>query len=371
MSGRKDDPDLAPDAALAKTIEDPEAHRLEQLAYYGGEDDDIDSYDPTGEDDGSVIDPNAAPAESSDDDDTQSGDEDTQSEDDDDAEDTADDADDSDDSDDDDSSDDGDEDAAEEDEDDDGDVEEDEEPADKAPKGIPKHRFDEVNERRKAAEEENARLKAQLEAGKPPEDQDEPYDIRANEKEYMDLLLDGDTEGALAKREEIDAAKEAKWRAEAKTETKSELSDDAATTELLALSKEAEQMFDVFNPDHADYNQEMLNKVMIFMNGYEASGEVSRADAFVMGLADVVEMYDLMPPEEGEDKGDPEPKPTGKKKVDKKKAKLKERAHQPAGLEGQGSADVGAAVPDIDNMTDEEIDALPEKTLARMRGDFV
>jgi len=369
MSGRKDDPDLAPDAALAKEIEDPEALRKEQLAYYGGDDDDIDDFDPTGLDDGSDL--NAAPAASSDDDDTQSGDEDTQSEDDDDAEDTADDADDSDDSDDDDSSDDGDEDSADEDEDDDGDSEEDEEEEAPAPKGIPKHRFDEVNERRKAAEEENARLRAQIEAGKPPAEDEKPYDFDAAEKEYVELTLDGDVDGALAKRKEIRAAEHAEWKAEAKQETKTDISQDAETQELLAMSKEAEQMFDVFNPDSEHYNQQMLDKVLTFMGGYEAANpNMSRGDAFVAGLADVVEMYDLMP-EEGEGEGDPEPKPTGKKKVDKKKAKLREKAHQPAGLEGQGSADVGAAVPDIENMTDEEIDALPDKTLARMRGDFV
>lgn len=372
MSKKPVDDGLAADAALA--VEHTPEREAEQLSWYGGDKDDIDDFDPAGLDDGS--DPDfIAP-----DDDDDGGDDKDDKDEKDDVEDEADDNEDDSDSPDaaDKDGDEGDADAEDEDTEDadeadpDDDSEDEDDPDPKpAPKGIPKHRFDEVNERRKAAEEENTRLKAQIEAGKDPEEEDEPYDIRANEKEYMDLLLDGDTDGALAKREEIDAAKEAKWRSDAKTETKTELSSDAADQELIALSREAESMFDVFNPEHEDFNQGMLNKVLTFMKGYEAEGNITRGDAFVAGLADAVELYDLMPEEEGEGEDDPKPKPTGKKKVDKKKAALKKKTHQPVGGDGAASADVGAAVPNIDDMTDEEFDALPEKTQARLRGDFI
>jgi len=366
MSKKQVGDHLAADAALA--VEHTPEREAEQRAYFGGDIDEIDDFDATGLDDGS--DPNFTAPPASDDADTEDKDDDSEDSEND-SDDAADDADaDSDDS-------DGDADDSEDDAEDaddaDADVDsegEDEAASKPAPKGIPKHRFDEVNERRKAAEDENARLKAQIEAGKPPAEQEVPYDVRAGEKEYMDLLLDGDTEAALAKREEIDAAKEAKWRADTKGETKTELSQSEEQAELLALSSEAQTMFDVFNPDHEDYNQPMLNKVLTFMRGYEASGEMSRSDAFVAGLADVVEMYDLMP-EEAAPADDGKPKPTGKKKVDPKKAKLKEQAHQPVAGQGAASADNGAVAPDIETMTDEEIDALPEKTLARLRGDFV
>jgi len=356
------DDGLAADAALA--VEHTPEREAEQRAWFGGDVDDIDDFDATGLDDGSDPDFVAPDPKDEDKDDAEDADADAE-------DDSADDGEDSEDDDADDS--DGDEDSSEEADDadadaDSDDADEDDEPAPVA-KGIPKHRFDEVNERRKSAEEENARLKAQIEAGKPPEDEAEPYDVRANEKEYMDLLLDGDTESALAKREEIDAAKYASWKAETQVATKTDISQDAEQQELLHMSKEAETMFDVFNPDHEDYNQGMLNKVLTFMRGYET--EMSRADAFVAGLADVVEMYDLMPDEDDTPADDGKPKPTGKKKVDPKKAGLKKKAHVPVAGEGAASADSGAVVPDIETMTDEEIDALPEKTLARLRGDFV
>lgn len=372
MSKKQVGDNLAADAALA--VEHTPEREAEQLTYFGGDVDEIDDFDATGLDDGS--DPDYVAPDKEDEDDADAGD---------DSEADSSDADDDDADADDDADDDGSTDESEESSDDDAEAEdadeadadddsEDEGEADQKPaaKGIPKHRFDEVNERRKAAEATALRLQAQIDAGKPPEDEEQPFDIRAGEKEYMDLLLDGDTESALAKREEIDAAKEAKWKSETQASTKTELSTDAENNELLALSDEAQNMFVVFNPEHEDYNQPMLDKVLTFMKGYESSNPgMSRGDAFVAGLADVVEMYDLMPPEEEADANDGKPKPTGKKKVDKGKAKLAKDAHVPVAGEGAASADNGVVAPDVETMTDEEFDALPAKTQARLRGDLV
>ena len=350
---------LAADAALA--VEHTPEREAEQWAHLGGEKDDIDDFDATDLDDGSVLpedyDETAAPAESPSDEATEDEEPSDEVSDDDEPAVEAEESDNE---------------VAEEEEADEADAGEDSEGEDEdapAQRGIPKWRFDEINEEKKALREEVAALKAQAAAGKPPtEDEPEPYDIRANTKEYMDLLLDGDVDGALAKMEEIDAAKEAKWKSETQTATVTDLNTNAEASELLALSQEAESMFGQFNPDHADYNQGMLNKVMTFMRGYESSGEMSRSDAFVAGLADVVEMYDLMPEEAGDENPEPKPKPKPKT-VDK--TAVRKQAHTPVAGEGSGSADAGAVAPSIDDMTDEELDALPEKTLARMRGDIL
>jgi len=371
--GKKNNDGLAADAALA--VEDTPERRLEQLHAVGGERDEIDDFDPSDLDDGSVLpegfQPNPAPAESPDDDDTEDKDDDEDADKGSDSEgdDTGEDEDDA-------SEDDDSESGEDESEDTDADDESEDEddPADKpASKGIPKRRFDEVNEEKKTLREENARLKAQIEAAKPPtEDDPEPYDIKAGELAYMELLLDGDTEAALAKREEIDVAKEAKWASQTSASTQTEIKSEAEHTELLALSAEAQEMFDVFNPDHEDYNQGMLNKVMTFMRGYLAD-KVPGPDAFVAAIADVADMYDLMPVAEGttEKEDASKPKPTGKKKVDKRKKKLAEDAVQPVGSEGSGSTESGVVAPDVETMTDEEFDALPEAAQARLRGDIL
>ena len=240
-----------------------------------------------------------------------------------------------------------------------------EEEADPKSKGIPKYRFDEVNERRKTAEAELEQLRAQLEASKPPEEKEEPFDFNSAEKEYMDLLLDGDVDAALGKRMEIDAAKEARWKYEATQETRQGINAEEEQEELMALGTEAEAMFDVFNPDTQAYDQDKLDKVMVFMAGYEQRG-MRRADAFVAALADAVDLFGLQLEDDA-----PAAKAAPQKKTDPKKAGLREQAHQPVGKDGAGSADAGAVVPNIFDLSDEEIDALPEKALARMRGDYI
>jgi hypothetical protein len=61
---------------------------------------------------------------------------------------------------------------------------------------IPKKRFDEVNQRRKAAEDKLAQFERENKAMQ--QAQDATYDFDAKEKEYLDLVLDGKTEEAIA-----------------------------------------------------------------------------------------------------------------------------------------------------------------------------
>lgn len=360
LKGRPDDPDLAPDAALATDLGDEEARRKEQLAYYGGDEDEIDSFDPTGLDDGS--DPNAAPAASEE---TEAEDTDTEEKQDDDAEEEpAAEAEES-----------GEEDQADAVADkgeDDGDASREAEKA--QPQGIPKSRFDEVNERRKAAEKRLAELEAQQQAETQAEK--EEYDFDAAEMEYQDLLLDGKTDEALAKRREIRAAEHATWTAQTQSQTLETVSQQEMAQEITNLSTEAERMFPVFNEDHEDYDHNVTNKVLTFYRGYVAGNEFDNlSDAFVAALADVVDMYGLTDRygvnlDGSEAKPEPAPQKLAPKK-DPDKKKLAEKAHQPAAKAGEGSADRGVAAPSIFDMSDTDLDKMSEEQLARMRGDFL
>lgn len=83
---------------------------------------------------------------------------------------------------------------------------------DKAGAGIPRARFNEVNDRRKALETEVEQLRAQL-AGRAPAEpaaqppaQAEGMTIEQAEEQYAQLMLDGDTKAAAALRLQINAA---------------------------------------------------------------------------------------------------------------------------------------------------------------------
>lgn len=403
---KKVDPNegLAADAVLAEDLGDEEERRLAQLAEMGGEvDKDIDDWDDKDLDRGD--DPNyVAPAKDDDDDDdkgdddkgdddkgdddTQKGDDDTQKGDDDTQK----------------GDDDGKNKKGSEDKSKEQDGEDDDKPkegktedpseAGEEPKddsepigegkdkvqptekaqGIPKYRFDEVNERAKKAEAEIERRDTETAAAKKAEEN--AFDFDAKEKEYMEVLLDGKTDKALELRKEIDAAKEVKWKSETTAETRVAVDSDAEQTELTSLSDQAQDLYPVFDPKHEDFDQAMIKRVLVYYQGYAVSGEAkNKGDAFVMALADVVQQEKL-DEKYGDAKPDPKPK---EKKVDdpkaekkrKDKEKLAGKTHRPVAGEGTSSDSSGAVVPDIDKMTDEEMEALPPAALARIRGDFI
>jgi hypothetical protein len=75
---------------------------------------------------------------------------------------------------------------------------------------IPRRRFDEVNQRRKAAEDKLAQIERENKATQ--QAQDATYDFDTKEKEYLDLVLDGKTEEAIALRKKIRAAERTEFQ---------------------------------------------------------------------------------------------------------------------------------------------------------------
>lgn len=359
--------DLAPDATLATDIPDEAARREEQLQYYGGEKDDLDDEDFSVVDRGDSLEPpeledeeeeeeQAAKDEDEDSDELDDGEPDADA----DTEEAVDDDEESD---------------AEE--GDDGDVAEsdadDDEPQDKSGRDqrIPLSRFNEVNERMKRAEARLAQLEQQEQAVE--EVAEGKYDFDAAEEEYTELLLNGDTKGAATKRAEIRSAEREAFLLEAQMSTKETITEDAMMSELNELTTQAAERYPLFSDKSEDFDPVATQKVLTFMRGY-MSEDMSPGDAFVAALADGVELLGL-DARYGYLETDPEPDRTPRKKAPKKKVKEKielseKQPKSPAG-HGKGSADAGAVVPDIEKMSDAEIDALPADTLARLRGDYV
>lgn len=352
--------ELMPDAALATDIPDEKAREEEQLKYYGGEKDDVDDEDLSSVDRGDSIEPPEL--------------EDEEEEEEQAADDEGDEPEDSDGTDDDGDSDDAeaeDEDADEDDQDD-----SEEEPEPQRDQRIPLSRFNEVNERMKRAEARLAELERQETATQQVEEG--TYDFDAAEEEYTELLLNGDTKGAATKRAEIRSAEREAFLQEANLSAQESLNQDAMMSELNSLSTQASQMYPVFDDSSPEFSQEATQKVLTFMRGYmsDERNPLSPGDAFVAALADGIAMYDLdtkygyaESQETTEEDTKPEKLPA--KKKTKEKIELAGKQPKSPASQGRGSADAGAAVPDIEKMSDAEIDALPADTLARLRGDFV
>ena len=234
-------------------------------------------------------------------------------------------------------------------------------------RGIPKSRFDQVNERRRVAEEEIARRDAEIAAAK--DAKDNKFDFEKAEDEYIEFMLDGKKPEAKAKRAEIRAAEKAEWKAEAIGESTTTVAQQQSAAEVTDLTDQAMELYPVFDNNHEDFSPEITAKTMAFYHGYKATrpaGVRTDADAMVMAIADAIQLYNL----DGDEKKPDEKKLPDKADIDKKLADAEQQG-TPVLDGGEGGGDHGASTPKIDDLTDKEIDALPAATLARMRGDIV
>lgn len=357
--------DLEPDAALATEIKDLDERNAQQLEYFGGDPDDAE--DTSAMDRGDTIlpeeDENAEKEEDEDAEaeDSESGEEeaDGEADADDDGADSEEDAD---------SDDQGDAESGDDDDDAEGEASDSESSVDAQTnnRGIPLSRFNEVNERMKRAEARINELESTDQAV--AEAEVEAFDFDAAEEEYMDLLLDGKTKEAGAKRRDIRAAEKADISATAVATSTQTADNNAQRRELNSLTSQAADLYPQFNENSADYDQNIADKTITFMRGYVASG-VPAADAFVAALADTIDMFGL------DDSATPEPEPKPEVKKGKPIKKVKEKVEvakkqvAAVALGGRASDEHGATNIDVTKMTDAEMDALPPATLARLRGD--
>ncbi len=239
---------------------------------------------------------------------------------------------------------------------------------------VPKSRLDEVLAKQKALQKQLDDAKA---AQTPAEDAPEDYGFEEKEVEYQNLVLDGKTKEAAALRNEIRQAERQRLEYELTQKVTKTVHQNQQATALQAAASELEASFPVFDQNSADYNETYTQEVIdlrdaFIVQGYDAVDALSKASNFV------VKSYDL------DTSSDPTgtaltksvaPKAKPVDEVAKKRAevskKLKAAESQPPELPGESSAARGEKVIDVTNMTEEEFDALPAATLARLRGDII
>jgi hypothetical protein len=242
------------------------------------------------------------------------------------------------------------------------------EPEHQAPM-IPKARFDEVNTRRKALAEENERLKAELavrtQAPEPSAPPAPAYDFTSKEKEYMEAVLDGDTDKALAIRGEI-------RQAEFQQITLQVQQSVPRPDEVVALSQqqvaqqsaleEVNAAYPVFDPTADNFDADLTEEAVAIAKGFiefrgmdfpsairKAADQVARLNGIAASTA-----------------ASAAPKAPTPKDV---ASKIERATQQPP------TAPV-SQVPeepttDVMNLTEEEFEKLPAATKARLRGDFM
>lgn len=232
---------------------------------------------------------------------------------------------------------------------------------------VPKSRLDEVLAKQKALQKQLDDMKA---AQTLAEEAPSEYAFSDKEIEYQNLVLDGESQKAAALRAEIRAAERAQLEYEMTQKMTKTVSENQQLTALQQAASELEESFPVFDQNSETYNAEYTQEVIDLRDAFILKGENAVA-ALSKAAKFVVREYSLdtaapsltAPPRNTVDE-------VAKKRAEVSR-KLKAADSQPPELPGESSANRGEKIMDVNNMTEEEFNALPEATLRRLRGDVV
>lgn len=256
---------------------------------------------------------------------------------------------------------------------------------------VPHSRFNEVNERRKEAERlleqeraENARLRSQqqapAEAGAAKEgaaaakqsEQAQAFDFDAKESDYLNALMEGETEKAMQIRREVNAALVEQARSNAKAEARAELEQAEALRSqkaaMDALSEEAVSVVKNFPYLDTEEGQVAMEMIIERRNSLAAKGmaphlalrEAAALIAPRFAPAGSTPAKDLK---------------TGAAQADSREAAARTRGAQasvaqpPVPAAGVGNRATGSDTTDVAQMDDDQFDRLSEAEKRRLRGD--
>jgi len=245
--------------------------------------------------------------------------------------------------------------------------------AQKVVKKIPKARFDEVLTKNKALQKQIDDL---LASQAPAEDAPEEYDFAEKEVEYQNLLLDGDAKKAAELRSEIRRAERAQIEYEMTQRMTQTVNQSQQANALQQAAAELEANFPVFDAKSDQYNEGYTQEVIDLRDAFIVKGEnpvlaLSKAAKYVINEYSLVDTAE----ETTSLAGSTAPKAQQTDEVAKKRAevnrKLKAADAQPPELPGESSASRGESAFDLNSLSEEEFDALPEATLKRLRGDIL
>ena len=128
-----------------------------------------------------------------------------------------------------------------------------------------------------------------------------------------------------------------------------------------------QEQYPILDENSQEYNKDMADEVIdlrdaFIVQGYQAADALTKATKYVVGTNT---------PEPAQA---PAPKQQAAVEQKKKKATVKKKIaasqSQPPDLQGQGNAERGEGTLDVNALSEDEFNALPEETLRRLRGDF-
>lgn len=225
---------------------------------------------------------------------------------------------------------------------------------------VPKSRLDEVLAKQKALQKKLDLVQAE----KAVAPEAPSFDFVSKEAEYQDLVLNAETEKAVALRSEIRQAEKAQMMHEVRQEMGSTVQQNQDLKDLQVKALELEAKHEVLNENSETFSPELQQEVIelrdaFITQGYVPVDALTKATNYVMGANAPVA---------------PAPESVNTAVEQKQKAtvarKVQASQSQPPSLKGEGVNAKKENKIDLTKLSSEEFDALPAETLRRMRGDF-
>jgi len=210
-------------------------------------------------------------------------------------------------------------------------------------------------------------LRAKLEAEEQAKKQID-FDFKAKEKEYMEAVLDGETDKALAIREEIREAERKQFELELEQRTSQAVEISKAEIELKETIEAAQSTYPVFDANSDKFDQELTAEALdLFesfkLKGYEPADAMRRAVRYVV-RANGLEIGDKPAAQAPAAQRRQPAKPT----TEQVEKKLEQASRQPPAGTPNRAED---RTPNIFELSEEDFDKLSREELARIRGDMI
>ena len=251
---------------------------------------------------------------------------------------------------------------------------------DKEP-SVPKHRFDEAvgkeREAREAAERRAAEAEAKLKQEAKNEDVAKMEEaVEKLEQQHAKLLLDGEADKAAAVMKQIRQSERAIARLE--TESTASAATERAVEQVRMESTIARLQADypTFNPESESFDQDLVDIVLAEQQRLIQTQRMLPSAALATAAKKIMDKFapknDKV--DDGDTKGLAAAKTADDRKAkqvaknldtDKRQAPSLKESGADSDKHGQTKTDV-----DVNKLTSEEFNALPESTKAKLRGDF-
>lgn len=247
---------------------------------------------------------------------------------------------------------------------------------------IPKARFNEVNEQRKAALARNSELEAELERLRAGQTSAAPasapaaapgpaaeFDEDAQEEAYGAALMEGDTRKAAAIRRAINAHVREQAAADARREVEQQRQQDQQRATADALAAESKAALQAYPYLDTEEGAEALDLILA-LRDRKAAGGMPIAAALRAAVQAIAPKF--APAGQGDTPS--KDLPQGEPKTDLRTAAAVERGAkasmaQPAPLTGGVGERAEAGRINVAQLTDEQFEKLPEAEKRRLRGD--